>query len=97
MLRPIILSLLLVLNIYHRKAIQSNSLRDEDVQFPPQKDHSFSQESDPVLKGVKVAELVSQLKDVERDKEFGGYARVVWGVLVMVVWAMEPTMFAQLQ
>lgn len=38
-LAPIIKSMLYVINCYHRRAINSNVLRDEDVQFPPQADH----------------------------------------------------------
>jgi hypothetical protein len=58
---PFVKSMLFLINLYHRRTIYSNVLRDEEVQFPPQADHTFNPEKDPMLAGLNVSELLLSL------------------------------------
>jgi len=90
-------AILLVINSYHRRTIYSNVLRDEEVQFPPQADHTYNPESDPVLAGLNISELLQALENGMAAKpELAAFLKLSHSLVVLTFWALDTKKFQEL-
>jgi len=96
-LGPFVHALLFIINIYHRRMIYSSVIRDEDVNFPPQADHSYNPANDPILKHLELPELFGRLdKSAKEHPNFGAFIDFAKALLTITIWTMDNEEFVKI-